>query len=480
MGNTRWIQAKNLTIQAGGSVTTGKIIGEGSNIGITGNAITVDNNVAATGNGTVNLTSTGNITLNSGNSVQAGGNGNSLVINSTGGSFINNAGASALQAPNGRWLVYSDTPANTTEGGLSYSKQYNRTFANNAPASIASGNHILYSFAPSLSVSAQGANKTYGALNPSFSLNTITGFIDDDTALTALTGTPTVSTVATQSSDVGLYDIDVSLGTLASSLGYQFSFSPGTLTINKAPLTVSTIAASKTYGALNPSLSASYSGFVLSQDSSVIDTLASVSTLATQSSDVGTYDITATGALDNNYSFTYTAPSGLTVNPAPLSITAANATKRLGEVNPAFSVTYNGFVLGQTESILTGTLGFLTPGENTQGLSAITPFGLSHANYGISFLDGVFTVGARPIVNLGVPYLLNPNQSPNTVTPMQFSQKLQLFTPTLGTTSPLAIVSPSQTVVSPAALTLPPSPPSTQFFGGLFTIIHPRKKYGEP
>ncbi len=44
----------------------------------------------------------------------------------------------------------------------------------------------------------------------------ITGFVNSDTAATALTGTPSLSTTASSSSSAGPYPITISQGTLAA------------------------------------------------------------------------------------------------------------------------------------------------------------------------------------------------------------------------------------------------------------------------
>ena len=70
------------------------------------------------------------------------------------------------------------------------------------------------------------------------------------------------STTATTATAVGNATITAGVGTLSAS-NYDFSnLVNGTLTINKAPLTVTANNAIKTYGDANPTLSATVSGFV--------------------------------------------------------------------------------------------------------------------------------------------------------------------------------------------------------------------------
>ena len=63
--------------------------------------------------------------------------------------------------------------------------------------------------------------------------DTITGFVYNDTAPTAVTGAAALATTATAASPAGSYPITVAQGTLAAA-NYTFTFVPGTLTIVQA------------------------------------------------------------------------------------------------------------------------------------------------------------------------------------------------------------------------------------------------------
>ena len=108
---------------------------------------------------------------------------------------------------------------------------------------------------------------------------------------------------------------------------------PGTLTVTAATLTVTAANETKTYGAVNPTLTVTYSGFVNGDTAASLTTAPTVSTTATTSSAVGTYPITASGAASPNYTISYVGGT-LTVTPAPLTVTAANETKAYGAANP--------------------------------------------------------------------------------------------------------------------------------------------------
>src|SRR5439155_15301228 len=138
----------------------------------------------------------------------------------------------------------------------------------------------------------------------------------------------------------------------------------GKLTVNEAPLTVTAKDASKTYG---QTLSLAGTGFttsgLLNSDTVTTVTLTSAGAAATATVAGSPYGIVPSAAVGTglgNYTIGY-ANGKLTVNPATLTITAKDASRIYGVANPAFSVSYSSFVLGEDASILGGTLSFSTP-----------------------------------------------------------------------------------------------------------------------
>ena len=80
-----------------------------------------------------------------------------------------------------------------------------------------------------------------------------------------------------------------------------------TLDVARAALTITAQNKSKTYGAANPALTATYSGFVNGDTAVVLDSPVRLSTTATTGSPVGSYPIIASGAADVNYTIGYVA-----------------------------------------------------------------------------------------------------------------------------------------------------------------------------
>ncbi|MGA8613970.1 MAG: S8 family serine peptidase, partial [Xanthobacteraceae bacterium] len=107
-----------------GSLTIGSV---GGISGVTGSGsitltasgnLTIDSAGGISGvttSGPITLTAGGNLTIDSGDSVNS--TGNNVVLAAT--DFINDDGSSAVTAPLGRWVIYSNNPANDTFDGLS-------------------------------------------------------------------------------------------------------------------------------------------------------------------------------------------------------------------------------------------------------------------------------------------------------------------------------------------------------------------------
>lgn len=94
----------------------------------------------------------------------------------------------------------------------------------------------------------------------------------------------------------------------ASQLGdgvYTDTSITRSFTVDKASLTIAANDVTRNEGISNPVLTATYSGFVNGEDSSVFLTQAVVTTTATQSSPVGTYPITVSSATAANYNITF-------------------------------------------------------------------------------------------------------------------------------------------------------------------------------
>ncbi len=136
-------------------------------------------------------------------------------------------------------------------------------------------------------------------------------------------------------------------------------------------------------------------------------TLVSTGTAGTASVLGGPYAIVASdatgGTFDaNNYDITY-KDGALTVNPAPLTITADNATKLYGETPTLTDFTasglQNGETIGSVTLVSTGTAATASVLGGPYAIVASDATGgtFDASNYTIIYKDGALTVDPRPI-----------------------------------------------------------------------------------
>ncbi len=373
-----------------GDILTVNATGGGSTLTVNGGAVNATS---------ILLTADNDITLDSGTVLTASGSGNSLTIATTNnGDFINNAGAGALSASSGRWLIYSSDPATTTLGGLvPDKKRYNTTYPTIPGNFLATDNGVLYSIAPTLTITADNQARTYGDSNPALTFSS-SGYIDGDTAGTALTGG--LTTTATSTSNVGAYPI--TQGTLADLLGYTISFTNGTLTVNTRAITLTADAGQmKVYGNSDPALTQTITAGTLVGGDSLTGSQARAA-----GENVGTYAINqgtlavSDGNGGANYTITYVGDN-FTITPRGITITAdAGQTKVYGNSDPALTqtITAGTLVGGDT---LTGSQA-RAAGENVgtyainQGTLTVSD-GNGGANYIVTYVGDNFTVTPRGI-----------------------------------------------------------------------------------
>jgi hypothetical protein len=295
--------------------------------------------------------------------------------------FVNGDTASSL----GGTLGFS-TPATTPSPVGSYAVTPSGLSSSNYTISFISG--TLAITPARLTVTASSATKVYGQSNPAFTVS-YAGLVNGDTA-SALGGVPRFATLASASCPVGSYAVTPSG---LSSSNYTISYIAGTLTITPASLTVTADDATRVYGQPNPAFTASYSGLVNGDTAGSLGGTLGFSTPAAPSSAVGSYAVTPAGLTSSNYTIAYVSGT-LTVTPAPLTVTANNASKVYGQSNPAFTASYVGLVNGDTASALGGTLDFGTAATASSpvGMYVVTSSGLTTGNYTISYVSGSLTV----------------------------------------------------------------------------------------
>lgn len=109
---------------------------------------------------------------------------------------------------------------------------------------------------------------------------------------------------STTPKDAGTYKTN--LDVIFSNHDWNVSVAiPCSYTITKAPLTIIPNSIKRNYGEENPELSCTYIGFKNKETYEVLEKVPNVYTIATSSSDVGTYPIYCSDAEAKNYAFDY-------------------------------------------------------------------------------------------------------------------------------------------------------------------------------
>jgi hypothetical protein len=245
-----------------------------------------------------------------------------------------------------------------------------------------------------LTVSAASPTITYGQSAPSYTA-TYNGFQYSDTTA-VLSGSPSLTTTPATPIAAGAYAITAAQGTL-SAANYTFAFISGTLTINKAILTVTAPSPTATYGQALPAYVANYSGFQYSDTSAALSGSPSLTTTPATPVAAGTYPITAgLGTLSSaNYTFAFVNGT-LTINKAVLTVTAPSPAVTYGQTLPTYAASYSGFQYGDNSTALSGNPSLTTSPATPTAAGTYTITGtqgtLSAANYTFTFVNGTLTI----------------------------------------------------------------------------------------
>lgn len=124
-----------------------------------------------------------------------------------------------------------------------------------------------------------------------------------------------------------------------------------------------------------------------------LDGTPEISCTATKTSPVGTYDIVVSRGTETNSKVTY-VNGKLTIEKAPLTITAKSYSREEGEENPEFEVMYSGFKNNETSAVLTKqpAVSCSATSESKAGVYDITVSGATAQNYVITHVNGKLTV----------------------------------------------------------------------------------------
>ena len=318
-------------------------------------------------------------------------------------------GCQALVLPNGLTFnaptgLVAGTPQDGTAG--SYPITFTST---NSAGSASQVDTLTVNAAGTLTITASSGTMTYGGTVPTITPSG-SGFINSDT-IASLTTQPSCSTTATRSSSVTGSPYPSTCSGAADANYSSIAYVPGSVAVTPAPgpVIITASSPSMTYGGTVPIITPSYSGFVNGEVAT--PTPPTCVTTATSASPAGSYPTTCSSAADANYSAIKYVAGMLTVNPAPLVITASSATMNYGGTVPTITPSYSAFVNGDTANSLTTkpTCSTTATSSSPAGNYPSTCSGAVDPNYKFSYVAGTVTVGGLQIspssVNFGTVYL---------------------------------------------------------------------------
>lgn len=436
----------NISSVSAGTISTTRT-GSGGNITMTaGGSGTIDvSNLTLNANngGSINLTSPGAMTLGTmnagsilarttgassdltiaaGKTISASASGSAITL-ASGRNLINNAGSGAFSTPSGRWLVYSTSPGNDTIGSLANDfRRFSCTYGGSCPSFPASGNGFLYGSTPLLTVNpAGGFAVTYGDDAPNLSVYayTLSGYLGDDAGSDSVTGSLNGSTPYAAGNNVGSYAINHASGSLASELGYGFSYVSNATGITVAPRTLTaslTGSVSKVYdGTTAASLSAGnylLSNIYSSDEVGITNTAGIFDTKnAGAGKTVTVNGLTLSGAASGNYQLASSSVSGAigSITQKLLSIAGVTASNKVYDGTTAATLsgasisTVTGLVAGDVVNLLTGSATGIFADKNVGTTKTVTVSGYAingadAGNYSLSQPTGLTaTISPRPL-----------------------------------------------------------------------------------
>ncbi|MBX3657347.1 MAG: filamentous hemagglutinin N-terminal domain-containing protein [Ramlibacter sp.] len=336
-GNTN---AGAITLGESGNKVSGVGTLSTSSGGITLFDSTADLNISGAvsgGSGPVTLRTVGSI--NQSQPVSSTASGDAVVL-AAGNNYFNSAGASALVASGGRWLVYSTLPSGNAFGPLVSGNNavYNATFAGDAPSTIAAGNRYVFSLFPTLTVTANSQSRVYdGTATFAPVTHMVTGLIDASLYGNVFTQDGLTGSLAVNSPGRNVGSYAIGQGTLVVPGGYNYSYVPANATVTAAPLTLWASGDSRAYDGTTNS-----AGLVNVSSLGSGDTVTGLAQSFTSKNVLGANAST----LQVNPGYTINDGNGganysVTVNTTPGTITPASLTVSTSSVNRVYDGTTN-------------------------------------------------------------------------------------------------------------------------------------------
>ncbi|PUE10844.1 hypothetical protein B9Z51_00360 [Limnohabitans sp. T6-5] len=401
-------------VRAADTTIANTISGTGNvSASITGaaNNLTVANAISLTG-GTVNLVTDANLsvtqaisTTNTSSSAIFLEAGKSTAAGTATGGDVTLSGSGALTAGTGARItietgsVAGSTGLGVLPGNSRFNSDELTTNYNTTTAALGSGLFAIYRESPILTAAFINASKTYDA--QAYSGNnglTYTGYVNGDT--NALVTTTTAGT-SQGAKNAGTYTLT---GTGTSDLGYTLLYTPGTLTVDKANLS---LAGTRVYdagttfagqyltatGVAGETFTVAGSGDASNLATKNVQSAQSLSSLAGLS--LGS---SSNGGLSDNYNPLSATASSVSVTPkaATVSATATNLTYNAATQNQLAETT-SGFIAGDAITV-TGQASGKNAGSYASNL-ALT--GTDLGNYSVTVNNASLVIDKAALTATG-------------------------------------------------------------------------------
>ena len=257
---------------------------------------------------------------------------------------------------------------------------------------------LLRSYLTPLTVTANDAVKTYDGLAYSGAGGVSYSTAPNGNLLGSVSYSSGVNVGSSAITPSGLY---------SNQQGYDVSYINGTLTINKANLTLS---GARAYDGTTVVAGAVITANGVNGESFTVTGLGNATNLASKDVQMGSTLASITGlslgpdngaALSSNYNGLSTVGSSITINKAHLTVTANDANRLYGAANPALTTTVTGFVNGQGTGTAAGyggagTATTLADVNTNVGTATITAGAgtLTANNYDFpTVVNGTLTIG---------------------------------------------------------------------------------------
>ena len=245
-----------------------------------------------------------------------------------------------------------------------------------------------------------GLSKIYGEADPMLTYDATGGSGTNGSAV--VSGDTLIGSLAYSGTNVGNYTITQGTMTNLNNPNYNVTYSPTPVSfaIAARPITITpTAGLSKIYGDADPTLTYDAIGGTGTSGSGVVSGDKLNGNLAYSGTNVGNYNIdqnTLISSNNPNYTISYNpASTTFSITKRSLTVTANDATRYVGQTNPAFTATYSGLAIGDDKNSLSGALSLATTADQTSltGSYAITLNGtLASPNYTVNYVDGLLTV----------------------------------------------------------------------------------------